>query len=113
MVAFNIFVRIPISPRKAVIVSAPDLHKSDAPFEQPARGEALLAEMESLFVGVDFFIPSLRTAIDSIQSQRVLGLSPKIERFGSRELHFRRQARSSAPDLQASSHRRGLQHVVD
>jgi hypothetical protein len=87
VVAVDVFVRIPVAARKAVVVAAPDLDEAHATFEEAAGGEALLGKMKRLFVGADFFGPRLRAAVEAVEFLHVRGLGLEVERLGSGELH--------------------------
>jgi hypothetical protein len=44
VVAQDIFVRIPVAAREAIVVATPDLHEAHAALEEAAGGEALLGK---------------------------------------------------------------------
>ena len=48
VVALHVFVLVPVAPREAVVVAAPDLHEAHAALEQPPGDEALAAEVIGL-----------------------------------------------------------------
>ena len=45
VVAGEVFVAVPVAPRKAVVGAAPDLHEPHAPLEQPPGDQAVAAEV--------------------------------------------------------------------
>ena len=55
MITKDVFVRIPIAPRKTVIASRPDLNESHTSFEQSPRNQTLTAKNGGLFRCIDLF----------------------------------------------------------
>ena len=45
VVAGDVFVRVPVAPREAVVGSAPDLHEPDPALQQPTGNQAIAAEI--------------------------------------------------------------------
>src|SRR5438874_2621955 len=82
MVLGEILVAVPIAPRKTVVRPAPNLHKTHASFQQPARDQAARPEIFGDLL------------IDAVKFFGRLGLAGKIERFRRSELkagsHFER-----------------------
>ena len=56
VVALHVLVAVPVAPREAVVVAAPDLHEPHAALEQPPRDEALAAEVVGLLERVDLLV---------------------------------------------------------
>ena len=76
MVTLNVLMGIPVTPREAIIVTTPHLHKADATFQQATGSEAPLAKDESLLRLVNLLRPRLWPALQSVEllHMRRLGL---------------------------------------
>ena len=79
MVAREVFVTVPIAPRKTVVRAAPDLNKTHAAFEQPSRSQAASSEI-------------LRDGfVKAVKFPGRLGFSGNVEHFRRAELKLCRQ----------------------
>ncbi len=88
MVPFDVFVAVPVTPRKAVVVAGPDLNEPDASFQQTTSDKALAAKVLGFFRNVNVIRIGCSRIIQSVHLQCVLRFFGKIERFRSAELHF-------------------------
>ena len=87
VVALNIFVAVPVTAWEAVIVSAPDLNKSDASFQQSASDEAFATEAVSFFWDIDFRGPGTAGFCQPVGFESGGGFLGQVEGFGGTELH--------------------------
>ena len=100
VVAFDVFVGVPVAPREAIVVAAPHLHEAHPALEEAPRGEALEGEVPSLLGGVDLRRPHGRHAVETIQREHVVGLVGQRQRLGGGQLHPRRQLVGADPGLE-------------
>ena len=108
MIAIDVFVRIPISTREAIVVARPDLHKADTPLKHPPGNEAFLREIDGLFEGVDFFIKCARNVIQSVHLEDMFRLTCGIERLRGGQLHARGELVAANPRFETLVARAGF-----
>ncbi len=87
VVALNIFVAVPVTTWEAVIVSAPDLNKSDASFQKSASDEAFATEAIRFFRDIDFRGPCTAGFCQPVGFEGGGGFLGQVEGFGGTELH--------------------------
>lgn len=87
VVALNIFVAVPVTTWEAVIVSAPDLNKSDASFQKSASDEAFATEAIRFFRDIDFRGPCTTGFCQPVGFEGGGGFLGQVEGFGGTELH--------------------------
>ncbi len=87
MVSLDIFVAVPIATREAVVIAGPDLHETNAAFEEASGGEALATEVVGFFLPVNFLGPGSPIGFEAIHLSNVVGLSGDVQSLGRGELH--------------------------
>src|SRR5688500_1206183 len=92
--------RIPVPPRKTVVVPAPDLDEADAAFEEASCHQAFARKIFTLLTSVDLFRPGARTLLEPVKFQHARRFLRNLERFRRRELHFRRELITADPRLE-------------
>ncbi len=91
MISFDVLVAVPVSARESVVVAAPDLDESDAPFEEASCSEALAPKNVLLFRGVDFCGPRFDVVADSVHRADGGGFFGDVEGLGRGKLHACRE----------------------
>ena len=87
VVAFDVFVGVPVAAGEAVVIAAPDLDEADPAFEETASGQAFAAEDVDFFGVVDVFGPFAFVVADAVHFAGGGGFFGEVEGVGSGELH--------------------------
>ena len=72
VVTGHVLVTIPVAAWKAIVVTAPDLDETHAPFDQPAGDEALPAEILGFFLGIDVLRVLRLWVVEAVHLEDVL-----------------------------------------
>ena len=72
MITLDIFMGIPVTPRKTVIVAGPDLDESHSSFQQPASNQALPPKVFRFLSRVDLFGIGRPKSIESVHLHDVI-----------------------------------------
>ena len=87
VVAFDVFVGVPVAAWEAVVVAAPDLDEADPAFEETSCGEAFAAEDVDFFGVVDVFGPFAFVVADAVHFADGGGFLGEVEGVWGGELH--------------------------
>ena len=87
MIPLYILVRIPISPRKTIVITRPNLDESNASLQHPTGRQTFTRKMDSLLLCIDFLFKRSRYLIEPVELEDMLRLLRKIQRFRSSQLH--------------------------
>ena len=87
MIPMDVFVGIPVSPRKPIVIARPNLDKPNPALQQPPGNQTFSSEVIGFLQFIDLLRKGGLPVIQSIQFQDVLGLVSKINGIGSTELH--------------------------
>ena len=87
VVAFDVFVGVPVAAGEAVVVAAPDLDEADPAFEETASGQAFAAEDVDLFGVIDVFGPFAFVVADAVHFADGGGFLGEVEGVWGGELH--------------------------
>ena len=101
MIAFDVFVTVPVAAREAVVIAAPDLHKADAAFQQASCDQALASKVFGFFGNVDCGWILAAGILQTVHLQDVLRLAGNVEGFRCTELHLRGQFVRANPSIQS------------
>src|SRR5678816_2065188 len=97
MVACEVFMRVPIAPRKAVVIAGPYLDEADTAFKETTRSETFATECVRFLARVDLLGPVPGALVDAVHLQDARRFFGNVQRVRRGELHLRGELVAANP----------------